>query len=213
LEEEGKQQANAFDAMTFWSALFFKTPEAFDLPGIIRASLFLRDPQNIRLESYPAFERLLSLLLRPRMERGHWFCDNDISSRLDLSDQFSTLEISGFSKIPLILQKNKSAYDLASRAMSKLDEARGRANWTEHRQYYDAVYSQNEFIRQYLIDSHNSVIDKAMRVQALSERCTIFVNILYKNLQRDVENLTKIQEKGCFSELLNALVKLRKEFE
>jgi hypothetical protein len=209
-EEEGKNQANAFDAMAFWSTLLFKSPKTFNLFGIARVALFLRKMNQM---CYPACERLLSLLLRSNMEHEHWFCDNDDSNTVNLSDQFSNLEISELPQIPLILEENKSAYELVSRAISKLGQARGNINWEEHRQYYRTVYDQNQLIREYLGDFQNSLIDKAMRVQALSQRCMIFVNILYKSHQRNAERLTEIQEKGCLSELLDSLVRLKKEFE
>lgn len=209
LSDKINRESDTFDSLSFWLSLLLEKPQKFELFGIASAS-FLLKRANTNLN--PVYSRISSALLDLVTEQDHWFFKTEDTDVADLEEKFSAVSLHVDPQIFGVIDANRKACVSVEKTLGLVEHGQVIDFSVKTPPHYCAVVLQNVLLAKCLASSPRITISTALRMEALSKRCTVINETSRK--QSEVEGqLPDTEIVFHIKRLLECLRKLRMELE
>ena len=214
LSDKINRESATFDALSFWLTLLLEKPQKFELFGIASAIFLLQRP---RTKSNPVYSRISSALLDLVTEQDHWFFKTEDKEVADLEENVPAFSLHVDPQISGIIDANRKACVSVEKTLGLVEPSQVIDSRVKNLHHYFTVVSQNVLLQnnllaEYLASSQRITISTALRMEALSKRCSVIDEMSQKQGKEEGQ-LPGTEIIFHVRRLLECLRKLRMELE
>ncbi|CAI7673286.1 unnamed protein product [Penicillium viridicatum] len=209
LSDKINRESDTFDSLSFWLSLLLEKPQKFELFGVASTS-FLLKRANTNLN--PVYSRISSAFLDLVTDQDHWFFKAEDTDVADIEEKFSAISLHIDPQIFDVIDANRKACVSVEKTLGLVERGQVIDFTVKTPPHYGAVVLQNVLLAKYLASSPRITISTALRMEALSKRCSVINETSRKHSEvegqlPDTEIIFHVKR------LLECLGKLRMELE